>query len=68
VGLGVVRGVAEDWLENAFVQNIGDGGKLFFGTIIGVPGVLLWRRFLDSLASLFKRMQISRIWECGFGN
>jgi hypothetical protein len=70
---GVIRGVAGDWLDNAFVQNIGDGGILLFGIIISVSGVLLWRLFQDYLVYLFKGMQISRIWECGllgcgFGN
>jgi hypothetical protein len=30
VGLGAVRGVAGDWLEEAFIHNIGDGGDTIF--------------------------------------
>jgi hypothetical protein len=50
VGLGVVRGVAEDWLENAFVQNIGDGGETLFwhdNWCVGGPFVERFRRLFS---------------------
>jgi hypothetical protein len=53
VGLGVVRGVVGNWLENAFVQNIGDGGDTLFWLhnwcVVGSLAVVFPRLYSISL-------------------
>ncbi|KAK2435218.1 hypothetical protein QL285_020294 [Trifolium repens] len=68
VGLGVVRGVTEDWLNNVFVQNIGDGRDTLFwhyNWCVGSPLAELFPRLFSISLQVDANIKEMGVWSSG---